>query len=267
MKKIILTILSMSAAIGCNAQELHDYAIKVGDFSKLKVSDNCNVIYTTNPDSLGYAYFRAEREFADAFIFSNSSGTLKIQVNTEDVGKKGLPTVHIASRFLTDIESSSTLKVSISSPAPCAIIKSTLIGNGTLIVEGVNSDKAEASLKTGNGTLTISGSCQQAKLSMLGTGTLQADMLKANEVSCRILGSGTIGCWPVEKLSTSGIGSTKVYYKGNPVSVKKRGGGKLLRLESADAELNDKDKAPLPSREAFGGTTEEKEATTVVEED
>lgn len=264
MKKTLLTIFACIAAISGNAQQLNDYAIKVGDFNKLKISDNCNVVYTANPDSLGYAYFRGERDFADAFIFSNSNGTLKIQVNTEDVGKKGLPTVYVASRFLTDIESSSSMTVSVNTPAPCAVMKANLIGNGTLIVEGVSCDKAEASLKTGNGTLTISGTCRQANLSMLGTGTVQADMLKANEVKCRILGSGTIGCWPVENLSTSGIGSTKIYYKGNPVSIKKKGGGKLLRLESADAQL--KDDGPEPGREAFEKNEQETEIT-VVEDD
>lgn len=64
---------------------------------------------------------------------------------------------------------------------------------------------------------------------MVGTGTISADRLEADVVQCKILGSGSIGCWPLQKLNVRGIGSTKVYYKGDP-QVKKSGGGKLYPL-------------------------------------
>lgn len=44
-----------------------------------------------------------------------------------------------------------------------------------------------------------------------------------------MVGSGAIGCWPTESISVKGLGSTKVYYRGDPV-VKKGPGLKLFRI-------------------------------------
>ncbi|MDE6787366.1 MAG: DUF2807 domain-containing protein, partial [Muribaculaceae bacterium] len=60
--------------------------------------------------------------------------------------------------------------------------------------------------------------------------TIQADRLEAVNVNCKMLGNGSIGCWPVEKLKIMGIGNTKIYYKGSP-EIEKKGGGKLFPLE------------------------------------
>ena len=88
-----------------------------------------------------------------------------------------------------------------------------------------------ASIKSGNGTISISGHCQTANFTMLGNGTIQADRLEAVTVSCKMLGQGSIGCWPTEELKVRGIGNTKIYYKGSP-KISKKGGGKLYPLES-----------------------------------
>ena len=73
---------------------------------------------------------------------------------------------------------------------------------------------------------------------MVGTGTIQADELKADRVNCKIMGGGNIGCWATESLDVRGIGSTRIYYKGKP-KIKKVGGGKVLPLTAAtEEELN-----------------------------
>ena len=72
-------------------------------------------------------------------------------------------------------------------------------------------------------------------LKMVGTGTINADGLKTELVNCKIMGSGTIGCWPLSRLDVRGIGSTKIYYKGAP-EIKKVGGGKLFPLTDENGE-------------------------------
>ncbi len=71
-------------------------------------------------------------------------------------------------------------------------------------------------IATGNGTLVIDGSCDKANYSFMGTGVIQADGMKAEEVSVKASGTGSIGVWAEKKLTIMGAGSTKVYYKGNP---------------------------------------------------
>ena len=228
-------LLASALAALCTAN-LHadDYSVKVGSFSKLSVTDNVNVVYRVNPDSVGYVWFSGDPQFADAFIFTNKGGSLRIQVNTDDVNNPGLPTVFLSSEFLVEVKNSSIKELRVESLSPGIDFKATQIGNGKVVVNGIKAGKVDGTLNTGNGTVVLTGQCETARLKLVGTGLIQADGLKAQEVKCQILGSGNIGCWPVEALNAMGIGSTKIYYKGDPKTVKKSGGGKLFRLDSAD---------------------------------
>lgn len=229
MKKYLYLLLLSLIAFSLHA-EVQDYKVEVGQFDKLKILDNVNVVYRCNADSTGLVQYRGEKEFADAFIITpKPDGTLRIQVSTEDVGHPNLPTLYVYSDFLTAVENSSAFSVVVENPAPCAEFKATQIGNGSVAVENLKTNKLTASLSTGNGTVNVSGSALTAVLKMLGTGIISADRLKADKVQCKILGSGSIGCWPVATLSVKGIGSTKIYYKGDP-KIKKSGGGKLFPL-------------------------------------
>lgn len=229
MKKYLLLLVMAMGSVLIHAQETENYKLEVGQFDKLKVLDNVNVVYRCLPDSSGWVQYRGAMEFADAFIVTPKDGTLKIQVSTEDVGHPDLPTLYVYSDFLTSVENSSSFEVMIENPAPCAEFKAKEIGNGKITVEDLRANVVKASITTGNGTVNVSGKCRKADLKMVGTGIISVDRLESDVVNCRILGGGTIGCWPVEKLSVKGIGSTKIYYKGDP-DVRKSGGGKLFKL-------------------------------------
>lgn len=226
-------LLAVAGMFSTQAQIMERYKVEVGQFDKLKVTDNVNVVYRCLPDSSGYIQYVGSKEFADAFIITPKNGTLKIQVSTEDVGNPDLPTLFVYSDFLTSVENSSSFSVTVENPAPCAEFSVKEIGNGSITVENLKANVVKATIATGKGTVNISGKCQEAEFKMVGTGVISADRLEANDVKCLILGSGSIGCWPVEKMSVKGIGSTKIYYKGDPV-VKKSGGGKVFRLPEGE---------------------------------
>lgn len=228
--KYFYLLVSLFVSICAQAQGIQNYKVEVGQFDKIKVLDNVNVVYRCLPDSTGFIQYRGAKEFADAFIITpKSDGTLRIQVSTEDVGHPDLPTLYIYSDFLTEVENSSTFSVVVENPAPCAEFKAFQIGNGSIAVENLKTNKLSATLNTGNGTVNVSGNAVKAVYKMVGTGIISADRLEAEDVQCKILGSGSIGCWAVSKLSVKGIGSTKIYYKGDP-KIKKSGGGKLYPL-------------------------------------
>ena len=211
------------------AERVTVYSNYCGPFDKLEVTDNVNVVYECNPDSAGYVRYTGARRFADAFILTNSKGKLKVQVNTEDVNDPDLPTLHLYSNFLTSVSNSSERKLEVRSLAPCPQLTVKQIGNGTIAVDGIDSDRVKGIIATGNGQIVLSGVAREAKFVMVGTGTIQADLLRADVVECRVAGTGTIGCWPLESLNVKGLGSTKVYYKGDPV-VKKGPGVKVMSL-------------------------------------
>ena len=236
--KYIFLIISL-LAVGFKAmaeEEIYDYKIEVGQFDRIRVTDNVNVVYRYLPDSTGYAQYRGKAEFDDAFILTaKGDGKLKIQVNTQDVGKPDLPTLYIYSDFLSSVENSSNFVLKIESTAPCSEFKATQVGNGKITVENIRANKVHATLNTGNGTVNVSGKCDNAYLKMVGAGMIAADRLQSEDVQCTILGTGSIGCWATENLSVKGIGSTKIYYKGEP-KIKKSGGGKLFELPAESGE-------------------------------
>lgn len=223
----ILALIVLFTSV--RAQQNERFTIEVGQFDKLKVMDNVNVVYRNLPDSTGFVQFAGSREFAAAFLLSPNEGTLKIQVATESLGNPDLPVLYVYSDFLTSVENASEFTVTVERCAPCAVFNAKQIGNGKIIVEDVKSNTVKGMIATGNGSVNISGRCREAFFNMVGTGMISADRLQAESVNCKILGGGSIGCWPADMLVVKGLGSTKIYYKGSP-QIKKTGGGKLIPL-------------------------------------
>ncbi|MDE7380684.1 MAG: DUF2807 domain-containing protein [Muribaculaceae bacterium] len=229
LKTYLTAVILLLAAVVGEARNPNEYVFNIGQFNKIEIDDNVNVIYRCVPDSTGYAAFSGEQEFADAFILTNNNGSLHVQVNTEDVGRPNLPTLHLYSDFLTTATNSSISTLRIESPAPVSSFTARQVGNGKIIAENIRATNVNGIIATGNGKVNISGLCDRAEFKMVGTGKIMADRLHAEDVKCIIVGGGEIGCWPIHCLQVKGIGSTKIFYKGDPV-IKKKGGGKLFAL-------------------------------------
>ncbi|MDE6866478.1 MAG: DUF2807 domain-containing protein [Muribaculaceae bacterium] len=227
----LLTMIALSAA-GAD----HTFRIKVGQFDKLAVNNNLRVVYHANADSTGYAVYKAPADMADVFLFSNEKGNLKVQTASADLDANDLPVVHHYSYYLISVANSADHTLIVNNNPSVPHFTAKMIGNGSIVVKSIKAGEIQASVLTGNGSIILSGECDKALYQMVGTGTIQADQLKAETVQCKIMGSGTIGCWATNILKMRGIGSTKVYYKGKP-KIKKVGGGKLFPLTAANEEL------------------------------
>jgi hypothetical protein len=114
------------------------------------------------------------------------------------------------------------------------IFKVRLIDNGKIILRGVRASQLELQILSGKGKIIADGSCDNLAVRLVGTGEIQADNVSAGSVSCRIMGTGSIGC-DVHggELKVSGSGTGKVYYKGNPskVTVRKLGTIKAIPMQ------------------------------------
>lgn len=227
MKKIFSTLAFLLVAVSLSAKE---FTLPVGQFSKVQVDDNVNVIYIGGDGTPSRVRYEGDQKYAKAFLITDKGDKLRIQVETAFVADPELPTLYVYSDFLkqASISSESTLK--IDTAAPCSEVSLSIMGNGNIVANNLKATKISAAVKSGNGTISIEGHCQKANFTMIGNGTIQADRLEAAEVECKILGTGSIGCWPVNELKVRGIGSTKIYYKGDP-EIDKKGGGKLFKLE------------------------------------
>lgn len=223
MKKLF-TALAVGT-ISCTTmfgQNLTKYELDVKDFTELRVTDGINVDYVCNPDSAGKAVFYSTPEMASQIIFRPGTNKLDIQlVPKEERVNREVPKVTVYSNYLSFVENSGDSLVRVMSVAPGPKFKARVIGNGRISVRNVKANTVEGALDTGKGIITLYGSCTDAKLSCTGTGHIQADGLVAEEVNCRLAGTGSIGCNPAKNLNIMGIGSGTVFYKGNP-QIKKR---------------------------------------------
>lgn len=220
----------MTLLMGCLQLNAKKFTLPVGQFSKISVDDCVNVVYVGGDGSPSRVVYEGDQKYAKAFIITHKGNKLRIQVETIYVEDPELPTLYVYSDFLENASLSATSTLTLKSVAPSSKLELSVMGNGSIDAENIRVTKVGAAIKSGNGTISISGHAQQADFTMVGNGTIQADRLEATNVNCKMLGNGSIGCWPVDKLKVMGIGNTKVYYKGSP-EIEKKGGGKLFPLE------------------------------------
>ena len=235
MKRILTSIILMiTVALVSNAQTTHR-VVKLGDFTRLAVVDDINVEYRCNPDSAGLVVFDATQEVADALMFTVSNkGRLSIQVNDFYESRGNLPSLTLYSSTLDEAENAGDSVLRISKLPPLKSFKVRLLDNGKVIVRGVRASQLELQILSGKGKIIADGSCDDLSLRLVGTGEIQADNVTATNVSCRIMGTGSMGCnVNGGDLKVSGSGTGKVYYKGKPnkVTVRKLGTIKAIPME------------------------------------
>lgn len=227
MKHIFLTFLIALATTGvATAQTKQRYELKVNDFKELRVDNHIAVDYYCNADSAGYAVFDATDAQAGWIIFDNNGrGKLSIQSDTDYPKGEQMPRIKVYSSSLEKVMNSGDSLVKVFNLPTTDKFKAILIGNGRLSVPGVEASTVEAAIHSGNGQLTIEGRCTEAKLHLVGTGTILADRLSAVKVKATVVGTGYIGCDPSEAITVMGAGSGNVLYRQAPPTIKSRGVG------------------------------------------
>ncbi|MCH5225813.1 MAG: DUF2807 domain-containing protein [Muribaculaceae bacterium] len=266
-------LLTLCISLFTGMLKAETFNLEVGQFEKLKINGNLTVVYKNLPDSTGMARFSAQADSPEEVVeFSTKGdGTLKIEPADSNWGATDLPVVFVYSDFLSNLESYSEKNVWVASVAPCATFSVNQVGNGTISIDNLKCNNLTAAISTGNGSIYINGSCLNANYRMVGAGLISADQMRADNVKCRILGTGSIGCWALENLNVTGLGATKIYYKGSP-KIKKTGGGKLFDLpEEMDEDAYSRLGTPVatftnPSEEDTEDDDDE-EYQTVVSED
>lgn len=226
MKHIFITLLTLAAPIFGMGQSTQRYELKVNDFKELRVDNHIPVDYYWNPDSAGYAVFTATDAQAGWVLFDNNGrGKLSVQTDTDYPAGEKMPRIRVYSSSLEKVVNSGDSLVKVYNLPAADKFKAVLIGNGRLSVPGVEASTVEASIHSGNGQLTIEGRCTEAKLHLVGTGTILADRLEAVKVKATVVGTGYIGCSPSEAITVMGAGSGSVLYRQAPPTIKSRGVG------------------------------------------
>ncbi len=150
-----------------------------------------------------------------------------MRLTAENPPQGPLPTVTLHSKYLIKAvnNSDSTLRVLSVTNGPK--FEAVVEGNGTLVLRDIQANEVKLNLRLGHGQIVATGVCDKLNVKFVGTGVIQADDLRAQNVSINCSGTGSVGVWGVEKLSIFGMGSTSVYYKGHP-EIKNRSVGPKL---------------------------------------
>ena len=235
MKRVWFSIIVLMMVVLMADAQVTRHEVKVGDFSRLTLIDNINVNYRCNADSAGLVVMFCTQEVADHLMLNLSNkGRLSIQVDDMYEQLPQLPTITVYSSTLDEAENGgdSTLRVMGLPPLKAFKVRNT--DNGKVIVRGIRASQLELQILSGKGKIIADGSCDNLSLRLIGTGEIQADQVVATEVSCRIMGTGSMGCHVNGgELKVSGSGTGKVYYKGTPskVTVRKLGTIKAIPMQ------------------------------------
>ena len=127
-----------------------------------------------------------------------------------------MPTIYVYSKYLTRVENSGDSLVKVLNVVKGPKFSAKLVGNGRLVVNGVEATDVNIDLLTGNGTIVVTGGCENLGIKLIGAGVIQADELKADSVSIKAGGTGSVGVNALNTLKINGAATTKVYYKGEP---------------------------------------------------
>lgn len=219
MKKFGLVLCSILLA--GTAAFAETFRIPVGEFNELKVNDNINVVYSNNPDSVGFVVFETRNDYASYILTDMNKGKLKIELAQEAASVK-MPTIYVYSSFLSTVENSKAGEVTVKDVKPTAKFTAEQQGNGAIIIENVDATTIDLKIITGKGKIIAKGKCTNLNIKNIGTGDIDAMELVAPKVKTNIMGTGSIYCNATKTLNISGLGSGKVYYHGNPIISKSK---------------------------------------------
>lgn len=235
MKRGLISIACVIAVALMSSAQVVRHEVKVGNFTRLNLLDDINVDYRCNADSAGLAVIDCTKDVANHLIFSiNDKGRLSIQVDDLYERQGNLPTIILYSSTLDEVENSGDSTLRVSGLPPLKAFKARLTDNGKVIVRNVRASKLELQILSGKGKIIANGTCDNLEIRLIGTGEIQADKVESTDVTCRIMGTGYIGCHVNGgQLKVSGSGTGKVYYKGTPskVTVHKLGTIKAIPME------------------------------------
>ena len=83
----------------------------------------------------------------------------------------------------------------------------------------------------GSGSLTLSGTCNFAEITVQGSGGFSGSNLEIREAEVVSQASGHTYIWVTDRLNVKVLGSGNVYYRGNPqIKSVVQGSGKLIKM-------------------------------------
>lgn len=196
----------------------------IGFFNRIKLHTDINVMCKASHDSIGWIYYDGIDRGVNGIVAVLNKDVLTIY---QKESAKELPdTVYVFYPELRSVENAYEATLAIDSLITENKFKAVLQGNGKITISYLQAKEAELSVVTGNGVITVDGgNCNKVKARIVGTGQINMAGLISEESILRCLGTGAINCPQTNIIKVKGLGTTRIYYTGNP-KIKRRGNAK-----------------------------------------
>lgn len=241
--------------------------IAISNYSELYLGENIlsNSIFSFKNDNNTIAFNYSQesgKSFLEITTDENIVSLLDIQVNNQRLsiqakeGYQVYPTkfvIHSHSENLKKVEvyscialnipdgiTGDVLSLHLSGSGNVSINKSSHIsdicefsisGSGDLQIEGLKCPKVKATI-LGSGDMDIEGEIRKGELYAYGSGDIKVYKLIANDLICKVGGSGDIYANAKETLDAYLLGSGDISYKGNPqTKLTKKGSGDIKKAK------------------------------------
>lgn len=236
MKRInILFIAIMSifiASATVNAKEVtvkkYNYVYSdttIADFNEVSILNGINVVYTQSESQAGKVRIYAP-EGNDVVSITSKNGLLSIRYGRGYNRNFGVIMVYVYSKELSKVSCSVGANFTAEGIVSGSSLKLKVLNRSQIRCKNIIYDEVSAKRGLGNGDILLAGKAKKATYTIIGPGEINADELVADEVSCKILGRGDVGCHVDKDISVCSIGKGAAYCKGE---LKVSGDNKKIR--------------------------------------
>ena len=237
---LVLAIISLFvASVTVNAEEVvvkkYNYVYSdttIADFNEVSILNGINVVYTQSEAQAGKVRIYAP-EGNEVVSITSKNGLLSIRYGRGYSRDFGVIMVYVYSKELSKVSCSMGANFTAESIVSGNKLKLKVLNSSQIRCKNIVYDEVVAKRGLGNGDILLSGKAKKAVYTIIGNGEINADNLIADEVSCRILGKGDIGCHVDKDISVRSIGKGAAYCKGE---LKISGNNDKIRVMPAKEE-------------------------------
>ena len=192
---------------------LDSYEIKVGEYSKIRVSGFCNI-----------HYYASSSDAVTLEIQSNLREYIEVEVKGDElvVGTKRGYSINTAKTPVLTVYTPVLTRLDVSGAGSFTAYDTIIADSFSVNLSGAGSGKAELAVDSlsiqisGAGSFDLSGRADAADFDMSGAGNLNASSLQTREAKVRLAGAGTIKVNCSDKLNINASGVGTIEYRGSP---------------------------------------------------
>lgn len=201
----------------------------IADFNKVSILNGINVVYTQSESQAGKVRIYAP-EGKDVVSITSKDGLLSIRYGRGYKRDFGVIMVYVYSKELNQVNCLVGANFTTEGVVSGDKLKLKVLNKSQIRCKNIIYNEVVAKRGLGNGDILLAGKANSATYSIIGRGEIDADELVADDVTCKILGKGDIGCHVDKNISVRSWGKGAAYCKGE---LKISGKNKKIRVMPA----------------------------------